>query len=152
MSDIETIKDEARTLVGIRREVNVQDLAAFFGEVLPKTFAWMSANEITPVSAPMAMWCAMDMESGIADAHAGFFVTGPVSVEGEFTLGHTPGGDVLKVVHRGGYEAMGQTWQRVYGHAKELGRTPGAGWEIYIDDPASVAEEELRTEIYLPVT
>ena len=36
-------------------------------------------------------------------------------------------------------------------HWDSTGRRPGAGWEIYVDDPQEVAADALRTEIYLPI-
>ena len=151
MSEIELTQQSPRHFVGIRRKVNISELPSFYSEVFPKVMAWVQSKGITPASAPMSMWCAMDMETGIADTHAGCFVDGEVEADGEITPGVTSGGDVLKLVHQGGYDSMGQSWGRVYGHAKELGRTPGAGWEIYVDDPGEVEAENLRTEIYLPV-
>lgn len=151
MSDIELTQEAPRHFVGIRREVHISELAAFFGEVLPKVMNWVQSNGISPASAPMAVWCEMNMESGVADTHAGCFVDSQVGGDGEISVGKTQGGDVLKLVHRGGYDTMGQSWGRVFQHAKELGRQPGAGWEIYVDDPRSVETDELRTEIYLPV-
>ncbi|MEO1483463.1 MAG: GyrI-like domain-containing protein [Myxococcota bacterium] len=152
MAEIEIIQAQARTLVGIRRKINVTELPAFFAEVLPKTLNWLNEKGIPPASAPMAKWCSMDMETGIADTHAGFFVAAEVDLDGEFTTDQTAGGDVIKLVHQGGYDTMGQSWGRVYGHASELGRAPGPGWEIYVDDPVEVPADELKTEIYLPIT
>lgn len=151
MSEIELIEQSPRHLVGIRRKVHVSELPTFYAEVLPRVMNWVHGRGIAPASAPISVWCEMDMESGIADTHAGCFVENAVEGEGEITAGATSGGDVLKVVHQGGYDSMGQTWGRVYQRAKELGRRPGTGWEIYIDDPGEVAADELRTEIYLPV-
>lgn len=151
MAEIELIKDAPRKLIGIRRKVPTTELSAFYSEVFPKVMQWIAERGITPASAPMSMWCAMDMEKGIADAHAGVFVSGDVEVDGEITAGTTPGGEVLKFVHTGGYDSMGKSWMRVYGHAKELGKTPGAGWEIYVDDPGQVPAENVKTEIYLPI-
>ncbi len=152
MSDIELIELPARHYVGIRREVNVQNLPEFFAEVFPAVMQWVAQMGITPASMPMAVWCHMDMESGIADTHAGVFVDGEVDVDGEITMGTTPAGEAFKLVHVGGYDKMGQSWMRVYKHAGEAGRAPGAGWEVYVDDPTTVPTEELKTEIYLPVT
>ena len=151
MSDIELTQQSPRHFVGVRRNVNVAELPAFYGEVFPKVMAWLQAKNITPASAPMSMWCAMDMETGIADTHAGCFVEGPVDGDGDITPGVASGGDVLKLVHRGSYQTMGQSWGRIFAHAKELGRQPGPGWEIYIDDPSEVEPDAVRTEIYLPV-
>lgn len=151
MSEIELTQQAPRHFVGIRRKVHTSDLAGFFAEALPKVMSWVHGNGISPASRPMAVWCEMDMESGIADTHAGCFVEHAVEGDGDISPGITSGGDVLKLVHRGSYDAMGQSWMRVFEHARELGRRPGAGWEIYIDDPTEVEADALRTEIYLPV-
>ena len=151
MSEIELTEQSPRHFVGIRRKVHTSELATFFGEVLPKVMSWVHLNGISPASAPMAVWCEMDMESGIADTHAGCFVANAVEGDGEISPGVTSGGDVLTLVHRGGYDTMGESWMRVFARAKELVRQPGAGWEIYVDDPTTVATDALRTEIYLPV-
>ena len=151
MSEVELTRQSPRHFVGIRRKVHVSELPAFYSEVFPKVMNWMQGQGIAPASRPMSMWCEMDMESGIADTHAGCFVETAVEGDGEITPGVTSGGDVLKLVHRGGYDTMGQSWGRVYGHANELGRQPGAGWEIYVDDPGEVETAALQTEIYLPV-
>ena len=152
MTEIQLVQDPPRHFVGIRRKVDVKALKDFYTEVFPKVMQWVASKGITPVSAPMSVWCAMDMETGIADTHAGVFVADEVEVDGEITAGKTAGGEVLKLVHVGGYDTMGRSWGRVYGRAKELGKQPGAGWEIYVDDPGQVAAEDLKTEIYLPVS
>ena len=151
MSDIEIIQQAPRPFIGIRRKVHISELTPFYTEVLPKVAKWLQEKGITPASQPMSMWCAMDMESGIADTHAGFFVESEIEGEGEITLGMTSGGDLLKLVHRGSYDGMGQSWGRVFAHAQTLGRKPGAGWEIYVDDPGMMEADQVRTEIYLPV-
>lgn len=151
MSDIELTQQSPRHFVGIRRKVHTSELPSFFAEVFPKVMAWIAENGIEPASAPMSVWCGMDMETGIADCHAGCFVESPVEGEGEITAGVSSGGDVLKLLHRGSYDSMGQSWGKVFKHASELGRKPGPGWEIYVDDPAKVEPASLRTEIYLPV-
>lgn len=152
MTEIQLVKAASRTLVGVRRSVNVKELPAFFAEVLPTVGEWLAAHSIQPSSMPMAMWCAMDMETGVADCHAGFFVEDLADADGEISVGRTAEGDVLTVTNVGPYSTVGASWQRVYAHAAQLGRVPGAGWEIYVDDPSVVPESELRTEIFLPVT
>ena len=151
MSEIELTQQQPRHFIGIRRQVNVVDLPAFYAEVFPKVMTCVTTKGITPASAPMSVWCHMDMETGIADTHAGVFVAEVVEGEGDITAGTTAGGDVLTATHQGGYDTMGQTWGRVFGRAKELGRAPGAGWEIYVDDPGKTDAAELRTEIFLPL-
>lgn len=151
MADIQLTQLAPRPFVGMRRTLPVTDLAGFFAEALPATMGWLAAKGIPPASMPMAMWVAMDMETGVADCHAGAFVTEPLEGEGDITPGTTAGGDALVVTHTGPYDTVGQTWMAVYQRAAELGRTPGAGWEIYLDDPGTTPAAELRTRIHLPL-
>lgn len=152
MNDVNRATLEPRHYVGIRRKVPVTELQPYFAEVLPKVMGWLAQQGIAPASMPMAMWHAMDMTTSIADVQAGCFVAQPVAGDGEITGGTTPATEALTLTHVGGYDKMGQSWGRVFAKAGELGVQPGAGWEIYVDDPGSVDEAVLRTEITLPVT
>jgi len=149
--DIRLEQVEPRHLVGVRRRLPVSELGPFFAEALPKVMGWLAQQGIAPASMPMAVWWAMDMDSGIADCQAGCFVAEAVEGEGDITAGVTACGDVLTVVHKGPYDSVGQSWMAVYKKAAELGRAPGSGWEIYVDDPGTTAPEELRTQIFLPM-
>lgn len=151
MPDIQLQQLAPRPFVGIRRSLHVSGLGAFFSEALPATMGWLAREGIAPASPPMAVWVSMDMEAGIADCHAGCFVAEPVELDGEITAGRTAGGDVLVLTHTGPYDTVGQSWMAAYARAAELGRTPGAGWEIYLDDPSETPAAELRTQIHLPL-
>lgn len=151
MSDIERILVQPRTYLGLRRSLPVTELQPYFAEALPKTFANLQSRGLQPASPPIAVWRKMDMQTGVADVHAGCFVADDTPEDGELTCGQTPSGEALKLLHVGPYSEMGKSWQRVYARAAELGRAPGAGWEVYVDDPTQVAHETLRTEIYLPL-
>jgi len=148
---IERVTIPSRPYVGIRRKVPVTELQPYFMEVLPKVHGWLKSQGIEPASMPMARWHAMDMDAGIADVQAGCFVSEAIEGEGEITGDTTPAGEALTLTHVGSYDGMGKSWMSVYGKAKELGLTPGAGWEVYVDDPATVDPAVLRTEITLPV-
>jgi len=152
MSDIQLQQLDARPFVGMRRTVPVAELAAFFSEALPVTMRWLASKGIAPASRPMAMWVSMDMEAGIADCHAGCFVVEAVAGEGEITPGETAAGEALVVTHVGPYDTVGTSWMAAYGRAAELGRAPGSGWEIYVDDPGDTPAAELRTRIHLPLS
>lgn len=62
------------------------------------------------------------------------------------------GGRALRAVHRGSYQEMKATWDRLLAYAALQGyEQAGPLWERYVDDPTSTPESELRTELYLPV-
>ncbi len=150
MSDIELVQLSPRPFVGVRRDVHHTKLQPYFTEVLPKVMGKVVAAG-TCGSPPMAMWHGMDRETGICDTQAGCFVTEAMADEDDITHGTTAGGDVLKLVHTGPYDTMHQSWMQLFGRASELGRAPGKGWEIYVDDPSQVEASALRTELYLPL-
>ncbi|MED5374344.1 MAG: GyrI-like domain-containing protein [Myxococcota bacterium] len=154
--EIQHVQLPPQHYIGLRRSVPVTELQPFFAEALPRTFGWLAAQGIAPLSAPVAVWRAMDMETGIADVHAGAFVAEPppqaLLSEAGLSAGSTEAAEGLKLVHTGPYSKMGASWQRVFKHAASLGRAPGAGWEVYLDDPTETEESALRTEIYLPLS
>ncbi len=152
MNPIETVTLEPRTLVGIRRKVPVDALQPYFAEVLPRVMGWLTHNKVKPASMPVAVWHGMNPETGVADVQAGAFVPKAIESDGDITPATTPGGEALKLVHVGPYAKMSASWGRVFEHAKSLGKTPGLGWEIYVDDPGEVDESELKTEIYLSIS
>ncbi len=151
MSEVELIQAEPRSFVGLRHNLRFTALGPFLSDALPKTLAWLRAKGIPPASPPMAMWSSEEVESGVGDCHAGYFVAEAQADDGLITGGKTAGGDVLRIEHKGPYTTVGPSWQRLTQRAVMLGRNPGFGWEIYLDDPSEVAAEELRTLIYLPL-
>ena len=152
MSEIKVVQLDPRPFIGVRRELPVTELATFFAEALPKVFAWLEAKGIQPASMPSAMWLSMDMETGVADCHAGCFVSEAIEGEDDITPGSSVGGECLTVTHRGPYTTVGKSWMSLYGKAKELGKEPGPGWEIYANDPHEVAPEDIETQIHLPIS
>jgi effector-binding domain-containing protein len=66
---------------------------------------------------------------------------------------HTlPGGKVLSLIHRGPYAGLHGAWSRIgmYCEEREFAIT-GPHREVYLSDPNLVPEEELLTELQIPV-
>lgn len=77
-----------------------------------------------------------------------FEPSGPVGIR------EIPGGPHAVVVHIGPFSRLDRTYDWLFGHwlpgsGHEAGTDPCH--EVYHDDPALVAEEKLRTEIFLPL-
>ena len=75
-----------------------------------------------------------------------------VKPEGGVRYYELPGGRFAKVLHRGPYSGMSQTYDRLFGWLGErkLAIT-GPTREVYLNDPSQVAPEEILTEILAPI-
>jgi effector-binding domain-containing protein len=63
-----------------------------------------------------------------------------------------PGGKCLSLIHRGPYANLHEAWSRIGAYAEEKEFVPcGLHREIYLTDPAIVVEEELLTELQIPI-
>lgn len=63
-----------------------------------------------------------------------------------------PGGPMAWLTHRGSYEELGVAYHALHAWVQEHGHEArGLVREIYMNDPADVAPEDLLTELWLPV-
>ena len=61
-------------------------------------------------------------------------------------------GKALRTIHRGSYENMPETYEKIEAYLASHGlETEGNPWDEWISDPGSVPEEELVTHIYFPL-
>ena len=66
-----------------------------------------------------------------------------------------PGGRFACFMHKGSYATLKDSWMRVKTELMPTSgyrRRPGPAYEIYINNPAQVAQDELRTEICVPIS
>jgi len=83
---------------------------------------------------------------------AGFFVSAEDAkkAEGGIKAGMTPAGRVVNFIHTGPYTRLGESYQAMMGWLQQHGLELGAPtWEVYIDDPDSVPQDKLRTDIFV---
>lgn len=68
-------------------------------------------------------------------------------------LGTTPGGLAVRATHVGPYADLATTYRAVRDFVARQGyQLRGPAWEVYIDDPARVAERDLRTHVFFSIT
>jgi effector-binding domain-containing protein len=148
---IEIRKVTPRPYVGVRRIVKHDGLGPACAEILPRLGAWLAAKGIKP-EGPTLVYHSVNQSTGDFDVQPALFVPSPVSGEGDIVAGETAGGEALYALHVGPYETLGETWGQVFARAAELGRpVTKPSWESYLNTPAEVPPEALRTEIFVPI-
>lgn len=85
---------------------------------------------------------------------AGLVVSEDTTLPAELTERRLPAGRYACTVHVGPYERLGDTWARFMGEwlpasGHRLGE--GVSYEIYVANPMTTPQEELRTELYIPI-
>ncbi len=119
-------------------------LAAAYREIT----ALMTEQSIDMLSQPMAItraWDAEDYEFSAA------IPVPPVEValSGRVRAGKSPAGRAVRVVHRGPYDRMPASYEKLAAYMAVHGLKEGrVSWEQYISDPAKTPPEEAVTHIY----
>lgn len=157
-SEVEIRTIEPCPTVAVRVTRTFADLPAAFPEHLPRIATRVSELGGTLAGSPYARYHGIDGDS--VDLEIGAPVAAPVeglrpiedAESGEVADSALPGGEVAVLTHTGPYSTVGSAWSRIDGWFEETGRQPaGPGWEDYVDDPAKVPPDRLRTEIVVPL-
>ena len=164
MTDI-MIKDiPAQTVLGLRRRGRYQELIP---QMIMELYTFVEEHGIEGAGMPTFLChetspeeVIQAMEAGTADVEVALPVAGPpaapvvISKEGReiVTCYELPGGPMATAVHKGPYETSESTYNELFAWIEAHGRTiTGPIREVYLNDPAEVGEEEILTEIYVPV-
>ncbi|MGV6852601.1 MAG: SRPBCC family protein [bacterium] len=153
--DAEITQTQSITTLSIRKTSATDDKA--IAEELKNAYSelmqFMSDQRITLTGPPMAItheW--NEGKSWVFDAAI------PVNPElDEFNhptikLLQTYAGKVVKVVQRGPYSKAAETYPLAFSYLASMGlELSGNSWEVYVNDPSQVSENEIQTDIYFPV-
>jgi AraC family transcriptional regulator len=87
-------------------------------------------------------------------SHAAIVVPEEVPLPAGLVEQRLPAGRYAHTLHIGPYEQLGDAWARFMGEwlpasGHRIG--DGVSYEIYLNTPAEVPKEELRTEMYIPI-
>lgn len=75
-----------------------------------------------------------------------------VLADPEMEVSTLPGGKCLSLIHKGSFAKLHEAWSRIGAYAEERELvTCGYHREVYLTDPDTVPEEELLTELQIPI-
>jgi effector-binding domain-containing protein len=154
----EIVTVEARPIMLTRAEAKASDAAAVsaaLGAANQKLLNYGMANELAPGGATLAITIAHDAQGNwVFDAAI------PLEAKPEKALaeqdgvkiGATYAGRAVKVTHKGPYNTIRTTYDRLHAFAKEKGlKEKPISWEEYVSDPSETAEADLLTNVYVAI-
>lgn len=149
--EFSTIWIEPQPILGIRAQAKMQDLPSLMGPLFGEVIRYVSQSGRQPAGMPFSRYHSMDNES--VDMECGLPVTSALDGTARIQSGELPGGTVVTVIHKGGYEGLPQTWAALVDWMGTQGLQPaGAPWEVYFTDPSAESDQsKWRTQIFFPV-
>ena len=136
------------------------EIAATMGRAFEQLHQFAEMHALQFANPPRAIYTGYGAEG------VDFTVAVPVAAdsavdaeESGITVGEIPGGQALRFVHEGPYPKLRDTYEQITAWMKEQGMLQSEAdwakympmWEEYMNDPQSTPEDELITNIYLPV-
>lgn len=147
------LKDVAdQTVAAVRKHTNLSsiadDLQTGFGEIMAQL-----GPAGTPVTgAPFVVYHAVIDEQTAGDIEICMPVADAPEFDGDVVRVDVPAHLVASTVHRGPYNELAPAYHTLTGWIQEHGhQIAGAPREIYLNDPRSVASQDLLTEVQWPI-
>jgi effector-binding domain-containing protein len=104
----------------------------------------------SPASPPFAMY--ENNDGNAADVEAGFTIDSGIESDGGMMVKHLPGGTVASLVHRGPYADIEPSYFQLLEWMHENGlQRAGRFMEVYLNSPIDTSDDELLTQIMVPV-
>ena len=124
------------------------DVAASLAAAYQEITSFMAEHSITMQAQPMAItrgWDAKDYEFDAAIPVA----SNEIELSGNVRAGKSPSGPAVRVVYRGPYDQMSQSYEKLAAYMAVHGLKEGrVSWEHYISDPGQTPVDETITHIY----
>ena len=157
--EITTLDPQPTVTVRITQPMAELNLADAYDRSIPLVAARIAEAGGQVTGAPFGRYHqfnseAVNIEIGfpVVAPPAGIAPLGAVGA-GEVGTSSLPGGTVARTIHRGSYDGLKAAFDALHEwiHAQP-GVDDGDGpWESYVDSPAEVATEDVRTEIVWPL-
>ncbi|MCL2785766.1 MAG: GyrI-like domain-containing protein [Methanomassiliicoccaceae archaeon] len=140
---------ECPTLV-VRTRSSVQNLMNVTMDVYGRINAYLAELKETPAGIPFITYHNMDMND--LDIAVGIPVAKELPPRGDMASGRLPQARVVTCMHRGPYNSTGPTYEEMHKWIAAKGLTLfGVVREAYFNSPDDVSEDELLTEITMPL-
>ena len=142
-------------VVGVTRTGRFSDMPVVMGAL----FEFAMSKNAQFVGAPFALYHETSKEAieksdaeGTAVLDIAFPIGAPIDASGEFKVYEMPAGTMAMVVHKGPYDQCEPAYNAVFEWIAENGKqVVGPVREVYPNDPRTVAQEDILTEIHVPI-
>lgn len=149
-SECQLITRPLQPTVTVRTVCSVSELPQLIGQVYGEIMGTLQGQFIHPTGAPFVAYFNMDMAH--LDVEIGFPVSAPIQARERVQNSSMPEGAYIVTKHIGPYNTLSnaydtlKSWMESQGHVFD-----GAAYEVYLNDPATTAPDQLLTEVMFKV-
>ena len=152
MASYEIVETTAQDYLYLTRRcaMKPEEIGPAMGEAIRTVWDFMQRNAIPPAGPVLAVY--YDYSEDEMEFRTGFFVTpeDAARADGPVKADKTPAVRAAHAVHTGPYPALQETYGRVMSEMEQAGHSYGKPtWEVYLNDPDTTPEAELKTEIFI---
>jgi effector-binding domain-containing protein len=149
------VKEITPVRVISKREIGTYGVTInkLIGEIMGQIFHPRNQKErVAIVGPPMYICHDKSFKEVDNDIEMVVPITGRISVDPEFEVKNLSGGKVIFAIHTGPYQTINETYNKIFEFAvKNKCEIQGLTRELYITNPREKPENELITEVQLPV-
>ncbi|MCA9265220.1 MAG: GyrI-like domain-containing protein, partial [Planctomycetales bacterium] len=139
--------------VGVGDRCTCDEISASMQRTLPAAMDQAKANQLKVTGPPGAIYHESNLRQQYF-RYTAFVPVAKASNAGGMQTGHCGPCRAIKVIHTGSYSHLGNAWSAAmsYQRYKKLKLSKStAPFELYVNDPCETPEEQIVTEIYVPV-
>lgn len=150
LTDAEVTTVEGGSMIGLRAVVRAGELRRWTAQALPVVATALRESRVRPAGPPMSI--VRPRPDGTVDVSAGYRIDGAPDI-GRLVCEALPAGPVAMAIHRGPYESLLCTYDRLVewlvGHHHVAGPVL---WEEYVVGPDTTGEPaQWRTAVMCPL-
>ncbi len=141
--------------IGIKRETSMDKFGPEMQQDFEKMMAYCEENGLEIFSPPFSIYHKFDMVKNKVNYTGGVPLNNiPDNLPADFIKGEIPATTVYKLRHKGAYKHLGNAWSTMYAMHRNKEIKPIKKihpFELYMNSPKDVSEEELITDVCFAV-
>ncbi len=151
MPEFEVVEVEETPYLYVERSTTHDpgEIGAAMGSAFQEVWGMMQAEGVAPAGGALSVYHSYDPEK--MAFRAGFAIgrDDMAKAAGAVKADVTPAGRVVHGTHKGPYSGLRASYGEMHGFVQAEGlKWTAPTWEIYLNSPDQVAEEDLVTELY----
>ncbi len=148
------VQMQGEKYVGVPNTCAIEDVGEVMKKDYERLFDFIADNAITLEKMPFSIYNTFDIPNDKTAFISCIPYEGDAPIPEGFISGEIAAQKAIKTIHTGSYKHLGNAWiaAMTYARVKKIKTTKTLmGIEFYPNDPDNTPQEELTTEIYLPL-